>query len=150
MDHSYVFFAIKYFMYLFIYLFIYLYSCSNIVVSISSPHAPQPHPSLPSTLEPTPFGFVHGSFIPVPWLPCPCYPLYPSPLSPLVIVSLFFTSMSLVVFCLLAYFVDYISRIGEMIWHLSFTTWLISLSIMLSGSIHAVAKGRSSFFLSAA
>ena len=30
---------------------------------------------------------------------------------------------------------------------LSFTAWLISLSIMLSGSIHAVTKGRSSFFL---
>ena len=28
--------------------------------------------------------------------------------------------------------------------------WLISLSLMLSSSIHAVAKGRSSFFLSAA
>ena len=35
-------------------------------------------------------------------------------------------------------------------WYLSFTTWLISLSIVLSSSIHAVAKGRSSFFLSAA
>ena len=34
------------------------------------------------------------------------------------------------------------------IWYLSFPTWLISLSIMLSSSIHAVAKGRSSFFLS--
>ena len=39
---------------------------------------------------------------------------------------------------------------GEIIWYLSFTTWLISLSIMLSSSIHAVEKGRSSFFLSAA
>ena len=35
-------------------------------------------------------------------------------------------------------------------WYLSFMTWLISLSIMLSSSIHAVAKGRSSFFLSPA
>ena len=29
----------------------------------------------------------------------------------------------------------------------SFTAWIISLSIMLSSSIHAVKKGRSSFFL---
>ena len=32
-------------------------------------------------------------------------------------------------------------------WYLSFTVWLISLSIIFSSSIHAVAKGRSSFFL---
>ena len=32
---------------------------------------------------------------------------------------------------------------------LSFTNWLISLSIIFSSSIHAVTKGRSSFFLSA-
>ena len=35
------------------------------------------------------------------------------------------------------------------IWYLSFTAWLISLSIMLSRSIHAVVKGMSSFVLSA-
>ena len=34
-------------------------------------------------------------------------------------------------------------------WYLSFTTWLISLSIMLSSSTHAVEKGMSSFFFSA-
>ena len=33
---------------------------------------------------------------------------------------------------------------------MSFTAWLISLSIMLSSPIHAVTKGRGSFFLSAA
>ena len=37
-------------------------------------------------------------------------------------------------------------NLKEIIWYLSFTTWLISLSIMLSSSIHAVTKGRSSFF----
>ena len=31
---------------------------------------------------------------------------------------------------------------GEIIWYLSFTTWLISLSIMLSSFMHAVTKGR--------
>ena len=51
---------------------------------------------------------------------------------------------------LLFSFVDYVPVKGEIIWYLSFTTWLISLSIMLSSSIHAIAKGISSFFLSAA
>ena len=57
--------------------------------------------------------------------------------------------MSLVIFCLLFSFVDYVPVKGEIIWYLSLTAWLISLSIRLSSSIHAVAKGRSSF-LSAA
>ena len=71
------------------------------------------------------------------------------PHSPLAIVKLFLTSMSLVIFCLLFSSVDYVPVKGEIIWYLSLTAWLISLSIMLSSSIHAVAKGISSFFLSA-
>ena len=57
--------------------------------------------------------------------------------------------MSLVIFCLPCSFVDYVPVKGEIIRYLSLTAWLISLSIMLSSSIHAVAKGISSFFLSA-
>ena len=34
-------------------------------------------------------------------------------------------------------FVDYVPVKGEIIWYLSLTVWLISLSIMLSSSIHA-------------
>ena len=49
--------------------------------------------------------------------------------------------MSLVIFCLLLSFVDYVPVKGEIIWYLSLTVWLISLSIMLSRSIHAVVKG---------
>ena len=49
--------------------------------------------------------------------------------------------MSLVIFCLLFSFADYVPVKGESIWYLSLTTWLISLSIMLSSSIHAVTKG---------
>ena len=45
--------------------------------------------------------------------------------------------------------VDYVPVKGEIIWYLSLTTWLISLSLMLSSSVHAIAKGISSFFLSA-
>ena len=38
--------------------------------------------------------------------------------------------MSLVIFCLHFSFVDYDPVKGEIIWYLSLTTWLISLSIM--------------------
>ena len=84
---------------------------------------------------------------------CPSWkPLSPLslPPSPLAIVRLFLTSMSLVIFCLLFSSVDYVLVKGEIIWYLSLTAWLISLSIMLSSPIHAVEKGISSFFLSAA
>ena len=122
------------------------YCCSITVVCIFSPPlyltSPNPPPSPASTL---PLGFVHVSFIVVPENPSPHYPF-----PPLAIIRLFLTSMSLVIFCLLFSSVDYVPFKGEIIWYLSLTTWLISLSIMLSSSIHAVAKGISSFFLSAA
>ena len=83
------------------------------------------------------------SFIVVPENPSPLLPMIPSPL---ITVSVFLISMSLVVFCLLfVVVVDYVPVKGEITWYLSLTAWLISLSIMLSSSIHAVAKGRSSF-----
>ena len=76
-------------------------------------------------------------------------PYYPSPPSSLVTVSLFFILMSLIVFCLLVCFFYYVSLIlGEIISYFSFTAWLISFSIMLSSSIHAVVKvGAPSFSL---
>ena len=49
--------------------------------------------------------------------------------------------MSLVIFCLLFSFVDYVPVKGEILWHLSLTAWLISLSIMLSNSQRAVGRG---------
>ena len=55
----------------------------------------------------------------------------------MAIVTLFLISMSLVIFCLFFSFVDYVPVKGEIIWYLSLTAWLISLSIMLSSSIHA-------------
>ena len=105
---------------------------------------PPPHPRWTSSLP-----HLH----PPPWF-CPCVFYssscnYLSSLSPphshLTIVRLFLTSMSLVIFCLLFSSIDYVPVKGEIIWYLSLTAWLISLSIMLSSSIHAVAKGRSSF-----
>ena len=109
---------------------------------------------LPTPAKPTSLPCFH----PPPWF-CPCV-LYSSswkpfspispPHSPLAIVRLFLTSMSLVIFCLLFISIDYVPVKGESRWYLSLTAWLISLSIMLSRSIHAVEKGRSSFFLGAA
>ena len=115
------------------------YRCSITVVFIFSP------PLCPTPAKPTSLPCFHP-----PLWSCPCV-LYSSswkpfsplslPPSPLATVRLFLTSMSLVIFCLLFSFVDYVPPKGELIWYLSLTTWLISLSIMLSSSIHAVAKG---------
>ena len=66
----------------------------------------------------------------------------------LAIVRLLLISRSLVIFCLLFCSVDYVPVKGEIIWYVSLTAWLISLTKMLSSSLHAVAKGISSFFLS--
>ena len=133
----------------FFYFFFFCFYCYSItVVCIFSP------PLYPTPVEPTSLRHLH----PPPWF-CPCV-LYSSscnPLSslspthsPLTIVRLFLTSMSLVIFCFLFSSIDYVPVKGEIIWYLSLTVWLISLSIMLSTSIHVVSSGRSSFFLSAA
>ena len=130
------------------FLILILYCYSITVVCLFSPslhHTPaEPH-SLPHLHPP-------------PWF-CPCV-LYSSscnplsslslPHSPLPIVRLFLTSMSLVIFCFLFSPTYYVPVKGEIIWYLSLTVWLISLNITLSSSIHAVAKGIRSFFLSVA
>ena len=67
---------------------------------------------------------------------------YPAP-SLAVICS---PSMSLFMFSLLVQFVHQIPHMSEVIWYLSFSDWLISLSIMFSRSIHTVAKGKIFFF----
>ena len=132
-------------------IFFITFYCSNTVVSI-----------FPPLLSSTPLTLTsHSQYYPSLALSVgPLYMLLDDPFhsfphhlslpSPLVTVSLFFISMFLVIVCLLVCFVNEVPLIGEIIWYFSFTTWLISLSIVLSSSIHAVAKGRSSFFLSAA
>ena len=82
---------------------------------------PVPPPSPTSTF---PLDFVLVSFIVAPIDPSPHY-TYP-PHSPLAIVTLFLISMSLVIFCLLFSFVDYVPVKGEIIWYLSLTAWLIT------------------------
>ena len=78
---------------------------------------------------PTPHASWTPSFAhlhPPPWF-CPCVlyssscnPLFPlsPPHSPLAIVTWFLISMSLVIFCLLFSFVDYVPVKGEIIWYL--------------------------------
>ena len=68
---------------------------------------------------------------------------------PLTTVSMFYVSMPLVLFCLVVYFVHQIPIVSEIIWYVSFTDWLISLRIRVSSSIHAVTKGKNSFFFTA-
>ena len=132
---------------LFIHLFLLLFKYSCLHFHHTTPF---PHPLIPAFRPPTYLL----------WL-CPCvlytcflmpFPYYP-PLSlfPLLsgycqFVLYFNVSGCILLACL---FCDSVQHIGEIIWYLSFTAWLISLSIMLSSSIHAVTKGRRSFFLSA-
>ena len=69
-------------------------------------------------------------------------------LSTIILLSPFLWSLSVcsMFSCLRFYFVHQIPLIGHIMWYLSFTTWLTSLSIIVSISIHAVSKGKSSFF----
>ena len=128
---------------LFFYLFILLlfnYTYPNFPpVALPCPANPPPPQLIPTvTVTPHPC-------CPCPWVPWldsspsfPCYPL-PPPWS----WSIFFLiSLSLALFYSFAYFVLLVPIIGEIIWRLYFTTWLLSLSIILSSSIYAVAKGR--------
>ena len=149
--HLSFFFSVTFFNFFFFFSFsffklIYFYSVTIVCIFSPSLH---PTPASPTSLP---------HLNPPPWF-CPCVlysssyrslsPLSP-PHSPVAIVTMFLISMSLVIFCLLFSFVDYVPVKGEIIRYLSLTAWLISLSIMLSSSIHALAKGISSFFLSAA
>ena len=82
-------------------------------------------------------------------IPSPTFIHPPKQPSPLRSFSLFHASMPLFLFCLLVYFVLSILHISEIIWYLSFSDWLTSLSIILSRSIHAVAEDKISLFFTA-
>ena len=126
------------------FLLLFSYSCPNFPLLLS-PTSPNTHAHSQSP----PCGLC-------PWAPYTCSLTQPFPFffhhlplpSSLVTVSLFFISMFLVLFCSFVCFIDQVTFLGEIIWYLPFTASLISLSIMLSSSIHAVTKGRSSCFLS--
>ena len=122
--------------------FPFFYCCAITVVFISPPYS---SPALPTPGCFCPWVFYTCSLTTLPLL-CSVIPL-PLPLRSLSFCYLFP--------CLWFYFARLFilligcDLIGEIIWYLSFTVWLTSLSIILSSSIHAVAKGRSCFFLSA-
>ena len=101
-------------------------------------------PIHPPTFNPTaPLSFSMGPLYVSLDDPSPSFPCYPLPLSPLVTVTLLFITMALLLFCSLVCFADQVPLIGEVIWYFSCTTWLTSLSIMVSSSIHAVClKGQ--------
>ena len=66
-------------------------------------------------------------------------PAQPSPSQELSSCS---PSMSLSLFCLLVEFVHQIPPMSEIVWYVSFSDRLISLSIMFSRSMHVVTKSK--------
>ena len=99
---------------------------------------PIPSPPLPS--QSSPIVCAYESCICVPLLSLslsfPHLPSFPYSHCQFVLFK------SLVLFFSFVCFVDYIPLIGEIMWYLYFTACFISLSIILSSSIHAVTKGR--------
>ena len=134
----------------FYFLLNHFYCYSTTVVPIFPTLSSYAHPPPTPTVSSHTVVHVCGSFIhDLCLVPSSSFHHYSSTLSLLVSFSLFHVSMPLVLFCLIVYFVHWIPLIGDIIWHLSFTNWLISLSILFSRSIFVMAKGRSSFLLSA-
>ena len=124
---------------------VFLNSCSVTVVPIFPPLL-SPALSNPCSQKQSP------SHCPCPWALCihsPSFPHYPCPLpsGPGQFVLYFHVSAS---FGSFVCFIYQVPLIGEIVWYLSFTALLTSLSVMLSSSIHGIIKGMSSFFLSAA
>ena len=129
-----------YFFLLFFNSFLFYYSCPN-----CSPFALlyPAHPPAP-TVNPHTIVCVHGSFIHVLCLvPFPsfhCCPLSPSHFQPVPHFHACVSMLLVSLFCSL----DSSYKSDHMVF--VFNNWLISLSIIVSSSDHAVAKGRSSFF----
>ena len=84
-----------------------------------------------------------------PWVFFPFSLIPPPPSLPHHLLSSGPLSMNLSLFCLLVQFLCYIPYMSEIIWHLSCSVWLISLSVMFSMSIHTVAKGKPFIFFMA-
>ena len=102
------------------------------------PHISNPHPvNCPCVL----YNYSCKPFTLFPWnsLPSPFWSL--SACSQFQCLWFYFA-------CLFVLLIRFLLKVRS--YGMSFTAWLISLSIMFSSSIHAVAKCRTSFFLSAA
>ena len=132
--------------FIFIFMFIYCFSVITVLpfppLLIPTPSSPTPTVTPPPLAMPMSLLSIFLCFL----LPHLSHIIHlPHPLWSLSVCSFF---PRLVLFFLFVCVVDYVPLIGKIIWYLSFITWLISLSIMFSSPIHAVTKGRSSFFLS--
>ena len=102
------------------------------------------HPHFPPPILTLLFVSMSFCFFPQSFL---CLHFYPYRLHPPSLIIPFFSlSMSLSLFCLVVHlflrFHIWVRSCGN----LSFSDWLISLSIMLSRSVHAVVKGKISYF----
>ena len=97
-------------------------------------------PFIPSSPQQSPH------YCPCPWVLFPFCSIPPFPhLFPQLAV-ICSPSMSLYPFCTLIQFVNWIPHLSEVIGHLSFSDWLISLCIMFSRSIHTVAECKTFFY----
>ena len=110
-------------------------------------HSHLPQPSPPPTFDPTPLWLCPSVLCTCFLMTLPHFTLLSLPHLPSGYCQSVLYFKYLVIFCLLVYFVGEDPFIGEIIWYLFFINWLISLSIMLSRSTHAVTKGSSSFLL---
>ena len=122
------------------------YCCSSTVFCL----VPPPLRTTPVICTSLPC-FHHTCFCPCVRYTCSCKPftLF-TPFIPFHLPSgycQFVLNFDVFGYILLVCFVDWVPVKGEIIWYLSLNSWLISLSIMLSSSIHIVAKCRSSFLL---
>ena len=126
---------------LFYFILFFIFIVTRLQLSAFSPHPsapPQPNP------PPSPASILHLGFVHV-FLKTPLLTSRSTLPSDYCQIVLNFNVSSYV--CFASFFVDYVPVKGEIIWYLSLTTWIISLSIMLSNSIHTIAKGISYFFL---
>ena len=101
----------------------FLNCCSSTVASISPHHhSPPSQPSPPPTLHPTPLWCCPCVLYTCSWKALPHFPLLSPPTYPLVTIIFFFLiSLSLVIFCLLVCFVNWVPVKGEIIRYLSLT-----------------------------
>ena len=121
-----------FFYYYYFFKFIYFYSVTIVCIFSPSLH---PTPASPTSLP--------HLYPPPCFCPCVLYsssyrPLSPlsPPHSPVAIVTVFLISMSLVIFCLLFSFVDYVPVKGEIIWYiLTVTKFFLKLSSLTSAGV---------------
>ena len=125
-----------------LYFLLFKYSCLHFYPTAPKPHIPTSHAwTYPLWLCPhlTLHMFLDG--------PSSIFLQYHSPSpSPVTVILFFFQYFCLYFACLFVILIRFHLYMKSC--YLSFTASLISLSIMLSSSMHAVMKGRSSFFLS--